>query len=264
MKQFAVLLLALFLLGCPFLGGGGPGQTMNDTNVTANGDINYTCYDGSVVSDPKQCPFPDLCPSSCEDGDPCTDDICWEETGFECVHSTITPCCGNGFCENGESSDSCLQDCGSCPESCDDDNVCSLDYCNTTSFNCVHPPIDGNVMGCNGYLGASGYSNVIYQFGLDIPDGWTLNESQSIRGIKFSGPMDRSNCTELSFFEKGYYSNPKYLFSVSPKDLWTLESSEGWEGVIFRHNNGLMAYMTSAPTIEQTVNRYTKQIRAEL
>src|SRR3989338_2031631 len=53
------------------------------------------------------------CPSSCEDKNKCTTDYCSADTGYQCEHSKVAQCCGNGLCENGEDSNSCLEDCAS-------------------------------------------------------------------------------------------------------------------------------------------------------
>lgn len=52
----------------------------------------------------------DLCPD-CDDNNPCTEDICNEGTNYECAYKVITPCCGNGECEETEDSESCPEDC---------------------------------------------------------------------------------------------------------------------------------------------------------
>ena len=52
------------------------------------------------------------CPESCDDSNACTRDHCSFETGFECKHDEIKPCCGNGECEESEDiSNACPQDC---------------------------------------------------------------------------------------------------------------------------------------------------------
>lgn len=52
------------------------------------------------------------CPDSCDDGDPCTSDHCSQATNFECRHDEITPCCGNGECEESEEiANECPEDC---------------------------------------------------------------------------------------------------------------------------------------------------------
>jgi len=49
------------------------------------------------------------CPGGCDDLDFCTSDVCVQG---QCRHSPITPCCGNGACEQGEDESSCRVDCG--------------------------------------------------------------------------------------------------------------------------------------------------------
>jgi len=51
------------------------------------------------------------CPSSCDDGNVCTDDQCSAATGYECVHFPQIPCCGNLNCEEFEDSGNCPTDC---------------------------------------------------------------------------------------------------------------------------------------------------------
>ena len=81
------------------------------------------------------------CPSSCDDGNPCTQDYCSRDTSFACQHGpldgdqvgcsgssgaacrysscqagqcaekTEISCCGNGICEKGEDLTSCSADC---------------------------------------------------------------------------------------------------------------------------------------------------------
>jgi hypothetical protein len=45
---------------------------------------------------------------SCDDGNPCTEDLC---KGAECAHTMVTPCCGNGICDAGENEQTCADDC---------------------------------------------------------------------------------------------------------------------------------------------------------
>jgi len=49
-----------------------------------------------------------LCPGGCDDYNACTEDVCIEGT---CKHIAITPCCGNGVCESGETKITCSVDC---------------------------------------------------------------------------------------------------------------------------------------------------------
>ncbi|MBW2986468.1 hypothetical protein KY333_03800 [Candidatus Woesearchaeota archaeon] len=48
------------------------------------------------------------CPESCDDFNPCTTDYC--DKGL-CRHNPISPCCGNGACESGETTTNCKEDC---------------------------------------------------------------------------------------------------------------------------------------------------------
>ncbi len=113
--------------------------------------------------------------SSCDDGNPCTEDYCSKETEYSCVHRTLSGpqqgcsgvgegcggfycrnasctsnimsnCCGNGYCEVGESEADCLKDCGGgCPASCDDKNPCTRDFCGiTTNYSCIHEGVISN------------------------------------------------------------------------------------------------------------------------
>ncbi|MGV8085102.1 MAG: C25 family cysteine peptidase [Candidatus Bilamarchaeum sp.] len=43
------------------------------------------------------------CPTSCDDMNLCTSDTCSDSTNFQCIHSDIIPCLGNGICEMSES-----------------------------------------------------------------------------------------------------------------------------------------------------------------
>ncbi|MEM3154675.1 MAG: hypothetical protein QW165_03880 [Candidatus Woesearchaeota archaeon] len=57
------------------------------------------------------------CPGGCDDLNFCTVDSCVQGT---CVHTPVTPCCGNRMCEPGESMSSCLLDCSERPMSVDE------------------------------------------------------------------------------------------------------------------------------------------------
>lgn len=52
------------------------------------------------------------CPASCDDGNACTEDSCGEDTGYECMHEKIEPCCGDMVCDESEK-ESCAEDCAS-------------------------------------------------------------------------------------------------------------------------------------------------------
>jgi hypothetical protein len=45
---------------------------------------------------------------SCDDSNACTEDSCLQG---KCLHVQQTPCCGDGYCDHGETTDSCSLDC---------------------------------------------------------------------------------------------------------------------------------------------------------
>ncbi len=50
------------------------------------------------------------CVAGCDDFNQCTLDVCKEGS---CSHEALSPCCGNSICEQGESTESCAEDCRS-------------------------------------------------------------------------------------------------------------------------------------------------------
>ncbi len=115
----------------------------NDCGKCINtGSSNTTPQEPEKTNDSNNASNKLTCPPSCDDKNPCTEDLCGQETEFVCVHkalsgeksgcsgtagtcliyscsegscikSQITPCEGNGICENGESLKSA--DCWYCP-----------------------------------------------------------------------------------------------------------------------------------------------------
>ncbi len=123
------------------------GTNVSDPSLCPPGEISqqkwsssgaFVCPDGETVGSPSDCLE---CPPTCDDGNPCTSDICNQNTGFSCQHSNLNgpqtgcegalagckertcsggtctsqaqvPCCGNGKCEQGETCTSCASDCG--------------------------------------------------------------------------------------------------------------------------------------------------------
>lgn len=66
------------------------------------------------------------CPTYCDDGNDCTKDYCSEDTGFECRHEPIKPCCGNLDCESNENHSNCPIDCECVPDwNCSNWGECS-------------------------------------------------------------------------------------------------------------------------------------------
>ena len=78
----------------------------------------------------------------CDDGNPCTDDICANPTTGACTHSNNAASCSTGaLCTvQMTCSDGTCQ--GGVPRNCDDGNVCTTDSCDP-SVGCVHAPNPG-------------------------------------------------------------------------------------------------------------------------
>jgi len=95
------------------------------------------CDDGvTSVIDLVDCPekTPD-CPN-CDDNISCTLDLCNAATDYKCQYEEIIPCDGNGRCETGEfpwSED--------CPDSCDDEDICTRDQFNFALGECFYEEI---------------------------------------------------------------------------------------------------------------------------
>ncbi len=83
-------------------------------------------------------------PTSCDDGQVCTTDLCAPGTG--CVHgANNAPCSDGDACTTGDAcaASKCVS---GAVTNCDDNNVCSLDSCQTTN-GCVHLP--SNATACD-------------------------------------------------------------------------------------------------------------------
>jgi len=65
--------------------------------------------DGNSICEPGEYPDSNDCPE-CDDRDPCTQDS-YDYDLNSCIYESIIPCCGNMECEEGESEESCPEDC---------------------------------------------------------------------------------------------------------------------------------------------------------
>ncbi|MFC1482450.1 DUF4215 domain-containing protein [Myxococcota bacterium] len=154
----------------------GDGCCVAGCNALQDDDCPPVCGNG-VTEPPETCDGD--CPTSCDDGDPCTTDqlfgdavtcdaSCLNEPIVACQHGDgccppgcdalqdddCPPVCGNGFVEPPEICD------GNCPQSCDDGDPCTSDQllgdAATCDASCLNEPIvaclhgDGCcVAGCN-------------------------------------------------------------------------------------------------------------------
>jgi hypothetical protein len=111
--------------GCTFTPNSAP---CSDGDVCTTGDL---CQGGLCVGGGA----PD-----CDDGNPCTADLC--DSGLGCQHSPLDGACSDGnACTTGDTCQggSCV---GGALVTCDDANPCTDDACDPTS-GCTHAPSDG-------------------------------------------------------------------------------------------------------------------------
>ena len=59
------------------------------------GETNIEPTDTSIENNIESEPAPS-CPDSCDDKDICTEDLCSEDTNYECTHEKQVPCCVDG------------------------------------------------------------------------------------------------------------------------------------------------------------------------
>ncbi len=112
------------------------------------------CDDGNACTVSDSCSDGQCAPGlplDCDDGNPCTDDSCSPETG--CTHSVnelpctdSNPCTVDDMCQQGVCTPGAALE-------CDDDNVCTTDYCEPAT-GCVFntntlPCNDGNICTTN-------------------------------------------------------------------------------------------------------------------
>ncbi len=127
-----------------------------DACNTKTGVCEHTALDGTSCLDPYWCTKADTCvagtcvgtPVVCKDGDPCTDDLCDENTGQCWFKSNTAPCSDSNPCTEG---DACYG--GTCTAGtakvCSDGNPCTFDKCDKAQGGCVYelpfasfPPCD--------------------------------------------------------------------------------------------------------------------------
>lgn len=104
-------------------------------NANTDGDCDAVCNNG-VVEPGENCDPVATCPTSCNDGIACTSDSVQNAGTCQaaCAFTPITPCCGNGVVEGGETCDTASV--AGCPDNnaeCSDGNACTTDTVNNPS-----------------------------------------------------------------------------------------------------------------------------------
>ncbi len=134
----------------------GDGCCPPSCHSTNDADCSSSCGNG-VVEAGETCDPPDSCPTQCEDGLACTNDVLIGSAAncsVSCSHTIITACadgdlccpagcdstvdddcsvtCGNNIIETGETCDPP----GNCPATCDDLVACTMDTMTGSAENC--------------------------------------------------------------------------------------------------------------------------------
>jgi hypothetical protein len=140
-------------------------------NSANDGDCSASCGNG-VIDAGETCDVPpaEVCPETCEDGDPCTNDTLTGSAAncnADCPHTALTACtaddgccpavcnalndsdcepvCDNGVIEPPETCDPIT----TCPTACDDGNPCSIDVLHGDASTCTsYCEIQGMVDAC--------------------------------------------------------------------------------------------------------------------
>jgi len=102
---------------------------VNNCGVTAGKpSVSQSCIPESNKNASIEQPETKKCPSSCDDGNKCTNDYCSLDSDYVCKHDLIIPCCGNEICDGGENHNSCPSDCDCTPNwQCSNWSECSKD-----------------------------------------------------------------------------------------------------------------------------------------
>jgi hypothetical protein len=141
-------------------------------NSGNDGDCSANCGNG-VVDPGETCDVPpaEVCPETCEDGDPCTDDTLTGSAAncnADCPHPAVTSCtfddgccptvcntlndsdcspvCDNGVIESGETCDPISM----CPTACDDGDPCSNEILSGDASTCTSACMIESIIGACG------------------------------------------------------------------------------------------------------------------
>src|SRR5204863_289082 len=168
--------------------------------AVANG---ISCSDGSVCNGAETCQAGTCAAGTalnCNDGNPCTSDICDPVAG--CQHQTLpdNAACSDGNACNG--AETCQA--GGCtagtPLNCDDDNACTTDTCQNGS--CTHGIAlncnDGNPCSIDTCDPIAGCQHGVAPDGTPCPDGNLCNGGETCQtGVCTAGPV--LNCNDNNY-----------------------------------------------------------------
>jgi hypothetical protein len=99
--------------------------------------------DGGVDASIPEGTIPCRDDADCDDGIPCTRDVC--QPGRFCVNAGDQSRCSDGvFCNGHEVCDPDVGCRAASPPRCNDNDVCTLDYCDEGSKGCAHDPRDND------------------------------------------------------------------------------------------------------------------------
>ncbi len=146
--------------GCQY---GANNLLCNDGSVCTSGD---SCAGGVCVGGPE---------IDCDDGDECTANECDPDDG--CHYPSISPCCGNGIVEQGESCDD-----GNDVNNDDCKNDCTLTTPTVPGFSGELGPVFGDGwLQCEGYYDKPGGDDVPKNWGDDC-DGNAYSKTKMVCG----------------------------------------------------------------------------------
>jgi hypothetical protein len=224
-KKYAIVALLITLLAVVLVSGctgNGDDEDENGGNGDGNGDGN-----GGTGA----------CPSSCDDKNACTEDVCTAATNYECRNNQITPCCGNDICETGETISSCVVDCSTgCINSdqCDDGDECTTDSCVNGACNYVVEADCEIVVQDEAYISKVHFTDPEWievsgnNWGIE---DWTIVNNQGEVYIKF-GKKTRVNGFIRIYSEPGISTNTERY--VNKPEFW----SDAGDKAILKDDDG--------------------------
>ena len=144
------------VVNCDKTGDGQCKQTSCNTQTGKCGTVSFT--DGTPCNaDSSVCTKSDACvaglctadtPTSCDDGNPCTNDSCDPNSGCGKAYN-VNACTDGNACTIGD-----ICNTGNClpgnTKNCDDGNGCTNDKCDTVTGNCLHDSAEGNACDADG------------------------------------------------------------------------------------------------------------------